>query len=172
MKNDGPLSVSLHCCHPSLISLLLLPFSLLQSFSSLLSQYERNSNRWRDHFSSCLFRFLSSSQYHSDIIFFSHQGQIYHFLQHILKIFSCQRWLENLTNLVLSVFYHVFFLTGGLERCIIQMSWTAQWTARYRRHTWAVGLAKCKIMWCFWHLADQGTCWTVKIQQPQTVFLL
>lgn len=49
-----------------------------------------------------------------------------------------------------------FFLTGGLERCIIQMSWTAQWTARYRGHTWAVGLAKCKIMWCIWHLADQG----------------
>ncbi len=32
-----------------------------------------------------------------------------------------------------------FYLTGGLERCIIQMS---PWAARYRSHTWAV---KCKI---------------------------
>lgn len=101
-----------------LLSPLCLSFSLLQSFTSLLSQYESNSDRWRDHFSSCLFRLLSSSQDHSDIKFFRHQGQIYHFLQHILKIFLYQRWLENLktlTNLVLCVFDHVSFLLVVLK---------------------------------------------------------
>ncbi len=89
----------------TVLSLLLLSFSLLQSLASLLSQYKRNSDRWRDHFPSCLFRLLSSSQDHSDMIFFCCQSQIYHVLHHILKIFSCMRWLESFKNLFLSYWW-------------------------------------------------------------------
>lgn len=124
MKNDGPLSVSLHCCHPSLISLSCSFLSLYSSHSPLLcpSMRETAIDEGTIFRPICFGVFFFIQPISFRRYFLQPSGPNLSFPPAHSKNIFMPEMIGELDKSGSLCILSCFFLTGGLERCIIQMS--------------------------------------------------